>query len=59
MKKLILMAFLAIALVSCKKEDAEITGVGTLDFDFENVVNNAPLKLGTQTYLNAKTKVLR
>lgn len=55
MKKLFLMAFIAIAIASCKKED-EIIGNGTVDFEFENVVNNAPLTLGTQSYTNAKNE---
>ncbi|MFC5282079.1 MbnP family protein [Pedobacter alpinus] len=56
MKKLFIMAFLAIAMVSCKKEDTAIVGTGTLDFDFENVVNNAPLVLGNQSYTNAQNE---
>ncbi|OAQ39694.1 hypothetical protein A5893_08915 [Pedobacter psychrophilus] len=56
MKKLLLMvAIAAVAFMSCKKEDAgEITGSGTLNFEFENVVGNQPLVLTTQNYTNTK-----
>ncbi len=50
------MACVAIGLASCKKEEAEIIGSGTLNFEFENVVDNASLELNTKTYTNASSE---
>jgi hypothetical protein len=55
MKKIILgMAFAILTISACKKEqEIEITGSGKLKFEFENAVNNTPLVLNTQNYINA------
>lgn len=52
-KTFILLAFTAFIVVSCKKDSTEITGLGTINLEFENVVNQQSLILGTQTYTNS------
>ncbi|MEO5911869.1 MAG: MbnP family protein [Pelobium sp.] len=56
MKKLLLMvAIAAVTFTACTKDsNSEITGKGTLNFEFENVVGKQPLILGTQNYTTAK-----
>lgn len=55
MKKLVCMAAaIAMLFAACKKEDTTITGTGSVSIEFENVINNNALILGTQNYVNAK-----
>ena len=44
-KTFILLAFTAFIVVSCKKDSTEITGLGTINLEFENVVNQQSLIL--------------